>query len=175
MRTALGKARFHQATSVSSMQALLLRAGGDMCGIVADGGSGGGHAGDRDDEDGGIAGNDHDNNSGTNARGGGAHFTDAEECLWLRIFSAMERHSRPCRTEPRQGPMEPELMPVEEAVSTVRKVFGHEVAPGIEAVITGAGVEGGAAAGVFAGAATGGSAAVIAKATMRKKGRRENG
>lgn len=64
----------------------------------------------------------------TNSRkhGGNPSFSDAEECLWLRVFAAVERYARPCRSEPRQGPTQPDLVPLETAVSAVYEIFGLE-------------------------------------------------
>lgn len=71
-------------------------------------------------------------NSVDNTKGGGAGgathcgFSETEECLWLRVFSAVERYAKPCRTEPRQGPTPPHLVPLEIAVSSVEEIFGGE-------------------------------------------------
>lgn len=57
---------------------------------------------------------------------GNPSFSTTEECLWLRLFEAVESHTRPCRTEPQQGPTKPELVPLETAVSAVLTVFGQD-------------------------------------------------
>lgn len=71
-----------------------------------------------------------DDGGGGGAGSSGNHgsepcFSDAEECLWLRVFAAVETYARPCRTEPHQGPTKPELVPLEKAVSAVNEVFGQ--------------------------------------------------
>lgn len=68
-------------------------------------------------------------------KGGGGNgtmqnsFSEAEECLWLRVFSAVEKYAKPCRTEPRQGPTPPHLVPLGEAVASIEEIFGGEREP----------------------------------------------
>lgn len=97
-----------------------------------------------------------------NSSGGGggddtAHgsFSEIEECLWLRVFSAIESHATPCRTEPRHGPTPPHLIPLTKAVASVQEIFGGE---GDRA----------AAAALAAGSATS-AATTAAIATNRRK------
>lgn len=64
--------------------------------------------------------------------GGGAlhgSFSEVEECLWLRVFSAVGRYAIPCRTEPRQGPTPPDLVPLGKAVASIEEIFGGEREP----------------------------------------------
>lgn len=56
---------------------------------------------------------------------GGGNFTEAEECLWLRVFGAVERYARPSRTDPKQGPTPFDLVPLEKAVSIIEDIFGR--------------------------------------------------
>lgn len=60
--------------------------------------------------------------------GGAIHvsFSEIEECLWLRVFSAVERHATPCRAEPRNGPTPPHLVPLARAVASIEEIFGGE-------------------------------------------------
>lgn len=55
---------------------------------------------------------------------GGGNFTEVEECLWLRVFGAVELHAQPRRTEPGQGPTSPDLVPVDKAIAAVENIFG---------------------------------------------------
>lgn len=56
-------------------------------------------------------------------------FSEVEECLWLRVFGAVERHATPCRAEPRQGPTSPHLVPLDKAVAAIEEIFGGERTP----------------------------------------------
>ena len=58
-----------------------------------------------------------------------AGFSEVEECLWLRVFGAVEGHAAPCRTEPRQGPTPPHLVPLDKAVAAIGEIFGGEKSP----------------------------------------------
>lgn len=55
---------------------------------------------------------------------GSSNFTDAEECLWLRVFGALELYARPCRSDPQHVPTPPDLVPLDKAVSVVEEIFG---------------------------------------------------
>ncbi|CAB1098948.1 unnamed protein product [Ectocarpus sp. CCAP 1310/34] len=65
--------------------------------------------------------------SGSGDGGGGQDgFSEIEECLWLRVFAAVESHATPCRTEPRQGPTPAHLVPLDKAIASVEEIFGGE-------------------------------------------------
>lgn len=67
------------------------------------------------------------------AKGGGGgrgavhgFFSEIEECLWLRVFSAVEVYAKPSRTDPRQGPTPPHLVPLGKAVASIEEILGGE-------------------------------------------------
>lgn len=61
---------------------------------------------------------------GGGSRGSDGNFTETEECLWIRVFGALEVHARPCRAESTKGQTQPDLVPLASAISVVRDTFG---------------------------------------------------
>lgn len=54
-----------------------------------------------------------------------ACFTEAEECLWLRVFSALETYTRPFRSNNRKELAPLDLVPLQRAVSVIKEIFGQ--------------------------------------------------
>lgn len=57
--------------------------------------------------------------------GSGACFTEAGECLWLRVFSALETYARPFRSGDRKERAPLDLVPLQRAVSAIEEIFGR--------------------------------------------------
>ncbi|CAM9317290.1 unnamed protein product, partial [Ectocarpus sp. 8 AP-2014] len=123
----------HEKTALKQFQSLLCVRSGE--GSNGDGSSPGGFGGRGEIDP--SAASAHNSKAGDatvsptesgSGDGGGVQdgFSEIEECLWLRVFAAVESHATPCRTEPRQGPTPAHLVPLDKAIASVEEIFGGE-------------------------------------------------